>query len=196
MAHPALDRLAFLIEPGGVKLRWMTDLVEGDWTGLAADNALEAPECRRGPRVLPLKPGEWNAAMVRVEGGKALIDLNGVRIWEYPLEAANSRIFGLYHDKGKTEARVRAVVLRGSWPEKLPAGLLDRKVADPPVADRRARSAMILDRFAPLASDEILAQGRRLDGPKRYEFLLGYVLPSPDHAGFRLRGSFAPDGSG
>jgi hypothetical protein len=192
MAHPSLDRLAFLLDPEGVKLHWLTDGGEGDWTGLAADNAIEAPELRRGSGPLPLKPGEWNRASIKIEKGVAAIDLNGVRICEYPLEKANQRIFGLFHDKGKTEVKVRDIVLRGDWPTSLPARLLARRDPKPTPADRRARGAMVEERFALLASDLVLAEARRLPPERRYDTLLAYVLPNPDHPSFRVKGDLSP----
>ena len=56
MVHPSLGRLAFLLEPEGVRLHWMTDDGGTDWTGLAADNAFDEPANRRGDKPLSLKP--------------------------------------------------------------------------------------------------------------------------------------------
>src|SRR5262249_52872006 len=39
--HPSLGRLAFLLEPEGVRLHWLTDVTADDWTGLAADNVAD-----------------------------------------------------------------------------------------------------------------------------------------------------------
>jgi len=192
MAHPSLERLAFLIEPEGVKLRWLTDGGEDDWTGLAIDNAVEAPEARRGTGPLPLKENDWNRASITLEGGKALLDLNGVRVFEVPLEPGNQRIFGFYHDKARTAAKVRAVVLRGDWPTTLPAHLLARRDPSPAPADRRARHAMVEERFALLDSGTILAEARKLPPDRRYDFLAAHVLPGPDHPSFRIQGEFSP----
>ena len=116
--HPALDRLALLLEPNGVRLHWMaSDFTDG--SGLRADNVADEPACRRGPRPLPLKLGGWNAVWVALTEGTVTIELNGVLIYERRLEAANDRRFGLYHDKGRTDVRIRAAVLRGDWPESL-----------------------------------------------------------------------------
>ena len=41
--HPSLGRLAFLLEPDGVKLHWLTDTAADDWTGLTADNVDRRP---------------------------------------------------------------------------------------------------------------------------------------------------------
>ncbi len=47
--HPALGRLAFLLEPDGVKLHWMTaGNLDNDWTGVAAANRIDGPAHRRG----------------------------------------------------------------------------------------------------------------------------------------------------
>ena len=81
MVHPAIDRLAFLIEPDGVKLHWMT-AGGSDLTGLAADNVAEEPENRRGPKPLPLKSGEWNAIKMALDKNKLSIELNGQPIYE------------------------------------------------------------------------------------------------------------------
>ncbi len=190
--HPALERLTFLLEPGGVRLHWMTDGNEDDWTGLAADNALDVPEYRRGPGPIPLKAGEWNKASIKIDRGVAQLDLNGVRIYEYPLEKANQRTFGFFHERGKTDVKVREVVLRGGWPTSLPADLLARRDPNPAEADRRARGAMIEERFSALAADSILAEARGLPPERRYETLAAHVLPTPDHPAFRVAGDLTP----
>ena len=64
MVHPALDRLAFLLEPDGVKIHWMTD-AQYDRSGLKPDNAAVEPDNRRGPASLPLKPKDWNRLNLR-----------------------------------------------------------------------------------------------------------------------------------
>jgi tetratricopeptide (TPR) repeat protein len=192
MAHPSLERLVFLIEPEGVKLHWMTDATEDDWTGLAADNAVDAPEFRRGNGPLPLKAGEWNKASLKLEKGVALLELNGTLIYEYPVEKANQRIFGFFHDKAKTSVKVRDVVLRGDWPTALPTNLLARRDPNPTQADRRARGMIVEDRFALLASDLVLAEARRMTPERRYEYLSAYVVTNPDHPAFRLRGDLSP----
>src|SRR5262249_27061990 len=54
--HPGLGRLAFLLEPEGVKLHWLTDGGD-DWTGLPPDNAVSDSGARGK---LSLKAGDWN----------------------------------------------------------------------------------------------------------------------------------------
>jgi len=192
IAHPSLERLAFQLEPSGVKLHWLTDATEDDRAGLKPDNAVEAPEFSRIAGPLPLKPGTWNQATLRLEKGIVQLDLNGVRIYEYPLEAANQRIFGFYHDPSKTTAKIRDVVLRGHWPDAVPSKIFERREANPTQADRRARNAMIEERFQQLASTAILAESRHLPLAEKYDLLFAYVVRNSDHIPFRLRGELSP----
>ncbi len=69
VVHPAVGRIAFLLEPDGIKIHWMT---EGgrDLSGLAADNAVVEPANRRGPAALPLKSGQWNSVRLVIDGAQ------------------------------------------------------------------------------------------------------------------------------
>ena len=152
IVHPAIDRLAFLLEPDGVKVHWMT-AGGSDLSGLPADNAAEEPANRRGPRPIPLKPGEWNALKLAMGADKVTIDLNGQTIYERPIEPNLGRQFGLFHYKDQTSAQVRNVVLRGRWPETLPTRTLanltatgsrsTRGRAAPPRTARRDRRVVL-----------------------------------------------------
>ena len=118
--HPMLDRLTFLLEPEGVKLHWLTDGVSEK--GKATfDNTTEEPSCRRGPSHLALEPKAWNRVRVAIAGDVVKIALNGVEVYERPIEPTNQRTFGLFHYTDRTEARVRRVNFAGAWPKKLPA---------------------------------------------------------------------------
>jgi tetratricopeptide (TPR) repeat protein len=196
MVHPAIDRLAFRLEPDGVRLHWMT-LGSQDPSGIPADNVLDEPENRRGPAKLPLRPGEWNAMRIELNGDRIALSLNGQSIYQRTLEPANGRQFGLFHDKERTSAQVRNVELRGHWPGSLPAGaradLAALRPSEPnSEADRRARQAMIGEAFFSLQADEILARARGMKPEERYALLIDWVLPNADHADFRVRGEFAP----
>ena len=120
--HPSLDRLAFLIEPDGVKLHRVTD---GPYerSGLAPDNVIDEPRCRRGPADLPLKAGAWNRMVVAVAGDVLTLRLNDVVVYERPIEPTNQRTFGLFHYADQGEARVRDVNYRGAWPKRRPVAL-------------------------------------------------------------------------
>jgi len=111
--HPALDRLTFLLEPAGVRIHWLTD-AQFDRTGLAPDNVFDEPARRRGPKTLPLKERDWNHVKLALKGDVASLALNGVEIYERPLEATNQRIFGLFHYASDTDVRVRTSRIAGT----------------------------------------------------------------------------------
>ena len=94
MVHPALDRLAFLLEPDGVKVHRLTDGAY-ERSGLTADNARDEPECRRGPASIPLKPASWNQLILSVTGDKVALELNGQQVFDRPIEPVNQRIIRL-----------------------------------------------------------------------------------------------------
>ncbi|HEX7448888.1 MAG TPA: DUF1583 domain-containing protein, partial [Pirellulales bacterium] len=116
---PAIDRLAFLIEPSGVDIHWLTD-AQYDRSGLPPDNRATEAANRRGPSALPLKQREWNQVRLALRGDTVTLRLNDAEVYQRVLEPTNQRTFGLYHDAGQTEARVRNVRYRGAWPKSLP----------------------------------------------------------------------------
>ncbi len=89
IAHPALDRLAFLLEPDGVKVHRLTD-AQHERTGLSPDNAAVEPENRRGPSSLPLKARDWNKLVLSLAGDKVALRLNGQLIYERAARADQS----------------------------------------------------------------------------------------------------------
>jgi tetratricopeptide (TPR) repeat protein len=125
LVHPALDRLAFLIGPEGVKVHWLTD-AQFDRTGLAPGNLSDDPSMKRGSAPLPLRPRDWNRLALMLKGDQVTIRLNDVIIAERRLEPTNQRTFGLFRYADQTEVRVRNVSYRGAWPQTLPrAQVLD-----------------------------------------------------------------------
>jgi len=150
--HPTLDRLAFLMRPDGVQLHWITTNraaeEAGDW--LPTDNRAEEPACRRGPVPLPLIAGDWNAASIEIRGGAVRLELNGVLVYERPVEKGWGTRFGLYHDRLKSSSRIRNVRLSGDWPEwspELANTLLERTRPLAP-ADEKAIRAILTPRLA------------------------------------------------
>jgi hypothetical protein len=119
---PVLDRLAFLLDPEGVKIHWLTD-ARFDRTGLPPENVSVEPKHRRGPARLPLKTNGWNQLSLKLAGDTVTLTLNGEIVYERPLEPTNNRQFGLFRYIDETEARVRNVVYEGNWPHTLPASL-------------------------------------------------------------------------
>jgi hypothetical protein len=193
--HPALGRLAFLIEPDGVRLHWITD-GDREWTGLAKDNAVVERFDRRGPKPLPLNAAEWNRMNVELSSGKVTLSLNDVVIYQRKLQSHDSRSFGFYHDANKSSAEVRSVVLRGDWPDRLTEEHLNNLAAvsesNRNRADRFALNALFGDEY--IAGDVIATRARAaaMSPEERYDVLLHWVLPSRDHATYRLYGAFGP----
>ncbi len=186
---PALGPLAFLLEPAGVRLHWLTDGPEVDPSGLGPDNAADDPSGRRGPALLPLKSGDWNRVTLALIGRTVAVEVNGVKVFERDVEAGADRIFSFCHDKDRTVARIRDVVLRGDWPASVPAAFGSAVDASTP-ADRKARRALIGDRTLGLDAPRILREARALPAPAAFDLLAAWTLPGDDRAGFRLVGAF------
>ena len=191
--HPALDRLTFMLHPDGVQMHWMTDHNGVDpWTGVPADNLIDEPDHRRGPRPLPLKKGEWNAVRLTLQDDVAILVLNDVEVYRRPIESNNDRLFGLYHDAGKTEAKMRAAVLTGRWPEKLSAEqqahLFALKEPLPSNFERRARHAAIGEQLFARGWENKQQHAASSPAAGRYSLLKEWVLPSVDHPTYRVDG--------
>ncbi len=75
MTHPALGRTAFLLEPDGIKIHYLTDGAF-ERSGLASDNTIDEPDNRRGPASIPLKPKAWNRLELSVTGDHVALRLN------------------------------------------------------------------------------------------------------------------------
>ncbi len=203
MVHPAIGHLAFLVEPEGVRLHALVPSGEGVGE-VGPDNVLDVPGSRRD--AVSLKPGEWNAATVRVKGTKLGLEVNGKLVYECDLDPDDDRTFSLYHDKSSTAVRARYLVLRGDWPKELTAGQLtnpfSRSGGGGDRAARRARGAMIRDSFQVLSAGEVTRAARKLPASERYTRLREWVLPGEDHTSIRLVAEFgatdspvAPDGA-
>lgn len=192
VVHPALGRLAILLEPHGARFHWMTDGSTLSANRIKDDNVADDPACRRG--TLALKPREWNTVKVTLGEQNVVLEVNGIMVLERVLESGNDRLFGFYHDRANTTARVRNVRLTGDWPSSLAA--FDRRgwPLRPGVvqssADRRARSALVGDQFNSLGAGEILRSTRSLAPVERYAALLDWVVPGDSHVDFRLAGAF------
>jgi hypothetical protein len=195
MVHPALDRLTFLLDPDGVRLHWMTDSPDQEWTGLKADNIVEEPATRRGNGPLPLKAGEWNAVKLTLAGDTVSVELNGVKVAERKLEPENNHLFGFFHYKDRTSVRVRQVVLSGDWPKELSAEQVANLLAPSarlPAAEQRACGALIDESNFSQAATDILKQARALPAADRYALLSAWVLPTETRPAFRLYADFTP----
>jgi tetratricopeptide (TPR) repeat protein len=186
--HPSLGRLAFLLEPEGVRLHWLTEAMEDDWTGLALDNTTEVSGGK-----LPLKPGEWNTLVLHTTAEGVKLELNGGTIYEGKLPAGLERQFGLFHYRERTKVQVRNVVLSGSWLRTL--GPLDEaglqmKPATPELA--RARRQQLGERFYFTEAGDVVAKARKLPPVERYKLMATWVLPTQSRPTFQLAGTIKP----
>ena len=192
--HPALGRLVFLLEPGGVRLHWSTE--GANPLAIDSQNVIDEPEQRRGPAPLPLQGKAWNTLQVALQGNVARLTLNGELVYEREMEPSNDLRFGLFHLRDQTEVQVRNVVLTGNWPEKLEpdvlANLLELDASDEILAMSHARHA--LTREEELADDvyEVWRSTKSLSAEERYARLRDWVLPGPMHPTYRLQAEFTP----
>ena len=108
--HPTLGRMAFLLEPGGVRIRWIT-AGQTEWTGLEPDNAVIEPLNRKGPRALPLQAQDWNAVTLQMQDGKLQIALNGETIYVRPVADLSNLHPGFFHQPQLTTAQDRKSVV-------------------------------------------------------------------------------------
>jgi hypothetical protein len=189
-AHPAFGRLAFLLEPEGVKPHWLTDQAADDWTGLSADNAADAPGAPRGR--LALKPGEWNAVAVHATEDGVRVELNGAVVCEAKVPADGDRQFGLFHYRDRTAVRVRNAVLTGPWPGAVAAGEIGLATKAPSPAAARARRRQVGERFYFTEAGDVVERARKLPPAERYALLAGWVLPTESRPGFQLAGTAKP----
>jgi len=192
---PTLGRVAFLLHPDGVRIRWLTESA-WDWTGLAADNAITEPLNRRGPRPLSLHVNEWNRVTIARAKGTVTLSLADVVVYQRPIDWTGDQCFGLNRHGSINEAKIRNVVMSGDWPQTLPPEFLD----DPLAVDGESRN--VTDRHAlnrlfqeeSLAENLVAVRRQALTMPvaRRFEFLSRWILPGPDHPGFRVAGDFTP----
>jgi hypothetical protein len=191
--HPALDRLAFLIDEPGLKLHWMTDgnSSEDNYGDLSADNILEEASIQAGK--ISLMEKAWNAVEVSLKDNWLTLTLNGVVIGKRPLELDNSRQFGFYHDQNRTSVQVRNVILTGDWPVSLAPEITSQLFAharERSPAERRAFRSLVDERFHADRVDHLLLVARAMTSEDQYQSLKKWVLPNDDHSAVRLYGGF------
>ena len=119
LVHPSIGEVAFILDAvNGVRQHQITN---GPWDTQLIDSAddIPAPESQQ-QRPLPLKDNDWNSLQISVEGNQVRILLNDVPVFMSTLAPGLQRTFGLFHFKDETSARVRDLIWRGKWPEKLP----------------------------------------------------------------------------
>ena len=116
--HPAIGRLAFLMEPDGVKIHRVTD-GPFERTDLDPANVSVEPANQIGGE-LPLVANAWNRVRVTLEGDTITLNLNDKPIYRHQLAATNPRTFGYFQFIDRARVKVRNVVHRGAWLREVP----------------------------------------------------------------------------
>ena len=175
--HPTLGRLAFLLEPDAARLHWLTDQTTGNWTGLAADNAIDDPAGRKAYK-LPLKAGDWNAVALTTTADSVKVELNGSVVYAAKLDPQVERTFGLFHYRDRTAARARNVVLTGPWAKTVAAGDVGFGTATPPAAAAKARRQLLGEKYYATEAGDVVARANNLSPAERYRAFADWVLPT------------------
>lgn len=113
--HPAIDRMALMLEPDGVKVHWVTDGAHQPGILSPANRVFATKEGQRRPQ-LDLKDNSWNRVRLELRGDDVRLHLNGKPIVKRTLEPWNQRQFGLFHFADETNVRVRNLRWSGDWP--------------------------------------------------------------------------------
>ena len=193
--HPALGRLAFLIESGGVRIHWMTD-GDREWSGLPEDNSTLEPLSRRGGRELPLKENDWNAVTLARADGKVRLTLNETLIYERAIDFGGDLQFGLFRDRTQDSVKVRNVIMTGDWPETVPPDCLKNPTIvigdEQAAANRQAQSSTIGEQFLGDNAAAVRVAASVLAPEDRFEFLSNWIFPNEGRETFRTVGAFTP----
>ncbi|HSQ55917.1 MAG TPA: DUF1583 domain-containing protein, partial [Gemmata sp.] len=188
--HPALGRLAFLLEPDGVKLRWLMAGDTAEWTGLRADNRADDPAGKKSDK-LPFKVGDWNALALSTTDNGVKIELNGTLVYEGKLPRELERQFGLFHYRDESAVRVRNVVLTGAWPKEPPAAI-DFATRPATAAIAKARRWQLGEKYYFTEAGDVVERARKVSPAERYNLLADWVLPVPSRPTFQLAGVSKP----
>ena len=120
--HPTIGRVAYMLRPDGMRLHWM-NAANTSWKIPAG---YEVPLSDGEPQSLPLKAKDWNTVELTRSGKKIEMKLNGETIFDQePQSRLGDMVFGLFHYRDKSAARVRNITLSGDWPEQLPENLFE-----------------------------------------------------------------------
>ncbi|TWT99015.1 tetratricopeptide repeat protein [Neorhodopirellula pilleata] len=128
--HPTMGRVAMMVRPSGIQLRWLPQSSSFE-TRIRPEVSAESTKQERDfdpdeilvDGNLTLRPGDWNTVRITVQGEQVVITVN-----EQPaarVTMALDRRPGLLCEKER-QCRVRKLTLSGDWPETLPDNLLSQ----------------------------------------------------------------------
>ncbi len=133
--HPALGRLALLLDPKGVRCHRITN-GNHDHTELDPANQFSVSN-QFADQSVPLRNSDWNTGCMKIRGDSITIQINGQSVFEGSVKEHSDRNFGFFYYADATEARIRNVILKGDWPKVVPAV---------PEQELRSIEADVLDR--------------------------------------------------
>ncbi|WP_164103463.1 DUF1583 domain-containing protein [Candidatus Laterigemmans baculatus] len=123
--HPVLDEVAMVLQPEGVRLRWLGQVGRRNDVGPEPHRLLEDLDGQLHDGTVPLKANAWNKLRMVMEEDHLRLELNGVPIYRYndAHSESHQRRIGFTFEPAKVEARVRGATLRGDWPREIPESL-------------------------------------------------------------------------
>ena len=191
MVHPAIGRLAFLLNKDGVRLHWVTDEPQ-DWAGLPVDNSIIEPLCRRGPKPLPIKEADWNQLSMSRGNGNLTISLNGTLIYQRSTKDISDSRFGLFHFIGKTKAKIRNAKLTGDWPNRIEQASFSKPIGHANTNTLENWPNLFLEDDLRDDVDAVLNRANKLPRSERFEYLADWVLPNAWKQTVRMRSRLYP----
>lgn len=195
--HPALGELAFLLAPDGIRVHQVTHgRYERPLNHLRPDNQTLVRENQRGPKdqvspaKLPLMPGQWNQMKLAVEDNILTLALNGETVYEQLLSEDHRRVFGLFHFRDQTEARVREMAWTGQWPKELPTLEQQKLAVIPPALSPEGSQELVQQIHIDLRNEDLLSEQsiRAVSGYDGNQFTPtqeGLVIKRPAKKGYQ-----------
>lgn len=114
-AHPAIERLAFVLSTDGIRLRWIDDGIHDHSSEFRSVSQQSNPVSES----LFLKENDWNQLRLTFQGNHVQIAVNGVDAYQHKMVQRQRRL-GLYYVASESSLEVRNMVWRGNWPRVLP----------------------------------------------------------------------------
>lgn len=111
-ASPAIGRTVLYVSDQGVATHYLTD-ARYDRTNVDPGNM---QHFKPFPDGTELSAG-WHSASVQLNKSSATLSIDGVEVYDSPIDSTADRFFGLFHYADTTHLRVCNVQLSGEWPE-------------------------------------------------------------------------------
>ena len=122
--HPTLGQMVWLLSSKQIQQRRLSDFSAAP--SVTSDNSKAAVK----PLPSGLIPNQWNRVRLSIKESTVALAVNDKQVDEQPIDAANTRQFGLFRQNDVSSSRVRNVRWRGDWPKTLPV-VEDQELAIP-----------------------------------------------------------------